>query len=134
MDWPNVLIKLDWHITIIASTGHWGLVHIENYIFYQKHMKYLFLTYSGVQANLCMTLLYSGFQAKLCRTFLALSWLWEAFKKKRRNIWKIPYLGGGSARGHFPYVITILLKCIKSHFRQFFFSPYEQKSFLDNEK
>ena len=42
-DWPNALIKLDWHITTIASTGHWGLVHIENYIFYQKHMKYLFL-------------------------------------------------------------------------------------------
>ena len=27
--------------------------------------------------------------------------------------------GGGSARGHFPYVITILLKCIKSHFKPF---------------
>ena len=42
-------------------------------------------------------------------------------KKKRRNIWKIPYLRGrgGSAGGHFPYVITEDLKCIKSHFEHF---------------
>ena len=38
----------------------------------------------------------------------------EAFKKK-----KIHILRGGSARGHFPYVITEDLKCIESHFEHF---------------
>ena len=43
----------------------------------------------------------------------------EAFKKKLRNIWKIPYLRGGVSGGHFPYVIMEDLKCIESHFEHF---------------
>ena len=45
----------------------------------------------------------------------------EAFKKKKPNIWKFPYVGGrgGSGRGPFPYVFTIVPKCILSHFKPF---------------
>ena len=51
---------------------------------------------------------------------LKMSLVREAFKKKkRRNIWKIPYLRGGVSGGHFPYVITEDLKCIESHFEHF---------------
>ena len=44
----------------------------------------------------------------------------EAFKKKTTKQMEnsIPQ-GGGSARGHFPYVVMILLKCIKSHSKPF---------------
>ena len=41
--------------------------------------------------------------------------------KKQPNIWKFPYVGGrgGSGGGPFPYVFTIVLKCILSHSKPF---------------
>ena len=48
-------------------------------------------------------------------------YLGKLSKKKLRNIWKIPYVGGGVRAGHFPYVITESLR-------------RSQKSFSDNKK
>ena len=43
-----------------------------------------------------------------------------SFQKKRRNIWKIPYVwGGGSGGVHFPYVVTKDFYCILNHFKPF---------------
>ena len=42
-----------------------------------------------------------------------------SFQKKTTKHMENSISQGGSARGHFPYVITILLKCIKSHFKPF---------------
>ena len=44
----------------------------------------------------------------------------EAFKKNNDETYgKFHILGGGSARGHFPYVITKDFKCTESHFEHF---------------
>ena len=47
--------------------------------------------------------------------FCSSPYLREVFKKKRRNIWKIPYVRGG----HFLYVITKDFYCILSYFKPF---------------
>ena len=44
----------------------------------------------------------------------------EAFKKNDDETYgKFHILGGGSAGGHFPYVITKDFKCTESHFEHF---------------
>ena len=44
----------------------------------------------------------------------------EAFKKNNNETYgKFHILGGGSAGGHFPYVITKDFKCTESHFQHF---------------
>ena len=44
----------------------------------------------------------------------------EAFKKNNDETYgKFHILGGGSAVGHFPYVITKDFKCTESHFEHF---------------
>ena len=44
----------------------------------------------------------------------------EAFKKNNDETYgKFHILGGGSAGGHFPYVITKDFKCTESHFEHF---------------
>ena len=40
-------------------------------------------------------------------------------KKNDETYEKFQILGGGVSGGHFPYVITEDLKCIKSHFEHF---------------
>ena len=51
---------------------------------------------------------------------LLLLQLGKLSKKKRGNIWKIPYVrGGGSRGGNFPYVIMKDFYCILSHFKPF---------------